>query len=71
MQKKQIEREKKLQEEEQKIVRKQQEQNDLERRLGIILPMVNEANLISKELRRDVKFNVTLKDMLNTFNSIG
>jgi len=50
MKKKEEVRMKKLEEEEQKIIRKQQEQSDLERRLGVILPMVNEANLISKEL---------------------
>ena len=58
MKRKEEDRRRKLEEEEQKIVRKQQEQNDLERRLGTILPQVNEANLISKELKRDVKFNV-------------
>ena len=58
MHRKEEERARKLEEEQQKIVRKQLEQGDLERRLGTILPMVNEANLISKELKRDVKFNV-------------
>lgn len=60
MKKKEEARMKKLEEEEQKIIRKQQEQSDLERRLGVILPMVNEANLISKELKRDFKFNVMI-----------
>ena len=60
-----------MEEEEQKIVRKVQEQNDLERRLGIILPMVNEANLISKEIKRDVKFNVKLVKTLPETNADG
>ena len=60
MRRKEEERKIKLEQEQQKIIRKQQEQSDLERRLGIILPLVNEANLISKELSRDVKFNVKL-----------
>ena len=60
MRRKEEERKIKIEQEQQKIIRKQQEQSDLERRLGIILPLVNEANLISKELRRDIKFNVKL-----------
>ena len=60
MQKADEERQRKTEEEEGKIRRKQQEQGDLERRLGVILPLVNEANLISKELKRDIKFNTKL-----------
>lgn len=71
MKKKEEERKRKLEEEEQKIIRKQQEQSDLERRLGVILPMVNEANLISKELKRDVKFNVKLIKTLPETNADG
>ena len=71
MKKKEEERRRKLEEEEQKIIRKQQEQNDLERRLGVILPMVNEANLISKELKRDIKFNVKIVKTLPETNADG
>ena len=71
MKKKEEERRRKLEEEEQKIIRKQQEQNDLERRLGVILPLVNEANLISKELKRDIKFNVKLVKTLPETNADG
>ncbi|CDW79443.1 kinesin motor domain containing protein [Stylonychia lemnae] len=46
--------------EEKKIQRKQQEQSDLEKRLGQILPLVNEANLIAKELKREIIFNAKL-----------
>lgn len=60
-----VEREKKkIEEEQRKIERKKQEYNDLESRLGVLLPLVNEANLISKELKRDVKFNVKLVKVL-------
>lgn len=45
----------------------------MERRLGVLLPMVNEANLISKELKRDFKFNVKLVKTIpeNLNNSDG
>lgn len=53
-------RKKQLEAEENKIKKRQQEQSDLETRLGQILPLVNEANLIAKELKKDIKFNVKL-----------
>ena len=53
-------RQKQLEAEEKKIQRKQQEQSDLEKRLGVILPLVNEANLIAKELKREIIFAVKL-----------
>ena len=71
MQRKKEERERKIKEEEQKIIRRQQEQSALESRLGIILPLVNEANLISKELKRDIKFNVKLVKTLPETNADG
>lgn len=43
----------------------------MERRLGVILPLVNEANLVSKELKRDVKFNVKLVKTLPETNADG
>jgi hypothetical protein len=45
--------------------------SDLESRLGVILPLVNEANLISKELKRDIKFNVKLVKTLPETNADG
>lgn len=59
MKREEEDRERRDAEEKQKIVRKQAEQADLERRLGVILPLVNEANLIAKELKRDIRFNVS------------
>jgi hypothetical protein len=71
MKRKEEERARKIKEEEQKIIRRQQEMSDLESRLGVILPLVNEANLISKELKRDIKFNVKLVKTLPETNADG
>jgi hypothetical protein len=60
-----------VKEEELKIIRRQQEMSDLESRLGIILPLVNEANLISKELKRDIKFKVKLVKTFPEINPDG
>lgn len=54
----QKEREERIRLEEAAIKRKQQEFAALETKLGKILPMVNEANLISQELKRNINFSV-------------
>jgi len=56
----QKEREDRIRREEAAIKRKQAEFSALEAKLGTVLPMVNEANLISQELKRDIKFAVNL-----------
>lgn len=54
--KEQKEREERIRREEAAIKRKQAEFSALETKLGTVLPMVNEANLISQELKRDITY---------------
>ena len=46
------------------IRKKQNEHAEIEAKLGVILPFVNEANLIAKELKRDIKFTTKLVRVL-------
>lgn len=58
------EREERIRREEAQIKRRQLEFSALEAKLGTVLPLVNEANLISQELDRNVRFNVKMvRDM--------
>lgn len=54
------ERQARIAREEAMIKRKQAEFNQLEQKLNLILPMVNEANLMGIELKRDIKFTVKM-----------
>lgn len=68
----QKEREEKIRQEEAAIKRKQAEFAALEGKLGKVLPMVNEANLIAKELKRDIQFEVNLvKNMPSDSSSMA
>ena len=49
----------------------QAEYNLIEKQLAKLLPMVNEANLASTELKRDFKFNTKMVKKLDPFGGIG
>lgn len=54
------EKKRQLEQEEKRIQKQQQEKNNVENRLGLLFPLVNEANLIAKELKRQFRFTVKL-----------
>ena len=59
--KEESERQERIRREEAAIKNRQAEFSALERKLGEILPMVNEANLIAAELKRNIRFNTKFK----------
>jgi hypothetical protein len=42
----------------------------LEKKLGIVLPLVNEANLIATELKRNIKFNTKMIRVMPEFGNL-
>lgn len=59
-QKEEASRMERIQKEEAAIKKRQAEFSELEKKLSVVLPLVNEANLISKELKRDITFSTKM-----------
>ena len=58
-----------IQREEANIKNRQAQFSELEKKLSIVLPLINEANLISKELKRDITFQTKMiREMPDTQN---
>jgi hypothetical protein len=56
--------------EEAAIKNRQAEFSALEKKLGAVLPLVNEANLIATELKRDIKFNTKMIRVMPEFANL-
>lgn len=56
--------------EEAAIKKRQAEFSELEKKLGIVLPLVHEANLIAKELKRNVKFSTKMTRIVSDYGSL-
>ena len=56
--------------EEAAIKNRQAEFSALEKKLGQLLPLINEANLISKELKRKIVFNVKMIRVMPEFANL-
>ena len=68
--KEESERQERIRREEAAIKNRQAEFSALERKLGEILPMVNEANLIAAELKRNIRFNTKMIRVMPEFGNI-
>lgn len=64
-QKDEADRIERIRREEAAIKKRQAEFSALEKKLAIVLPLVNEGNLIAKELKRDVVFNTKMIRVMN------
>jgi hypothetical protein len=64
-QKDEADRLERIRREEAAIKKRQAEFSALEKKLAVVLPLVNEGNLIAKELKRDVVFNTKMIRVLN------
>lgn len=56
--------------EEMAIKRRQAEFSELEKKLGLVLPLVHEANLIAKELNRNVNFSTKMTRIVSDYGSL-
>lgn len=56
--------------EEAAIKKRQAEFSELEKKLGLVLPLVHEANLIAKELKRDVNFSTKMTRIVSDYGSL-
>lgn len=68
--KEEAERLERIRREEAAIKNRQAEFSALEKKLGHILPLVNEANLISKELKRNITFNTKMIRVMPEFANL-
>lgn len=68
--KEEAERMERIRREEAAIKNRQAEFSALEKKLGHLLPLINEANLISKELKRKIIFNVKMIRVMPEFASL-
>jgi hypothetical protein len=64
-QKDEADRIERIRREEAAIKKRQAEFSALEKKLAIVLPLVNEGNLIAKELKRDIVFNTKMIRVMN------
>jgi len=69
-QKEETERLERIRKEEAAIKNRQAEFSALEKKLGLVLPLINEANLIASELKRDIKFNVKMTRVMPDFGAL-
>jgi len=69
-QKEEAERQDRIRREEASIKARQAEYSALEQKLGNILPLVNEANLIGQELKREIRFNTKMERVMPEFGSL-
>lgn len=69
-QKEEAERLERIRKEEAAIKNRQAEFSALEKKLGHVLPLINEANLIASELKRDIKFNVKMTRVMPDFGAL-
>jgi len=56
--------------EEAAIKKRQAEFSELEKKLGLVLPLVHEANLIAKELNRNVNFSTKMTRIVSDYGSL-
>lgn len=56
--------------EEQAIANRQAEFSALEKKLGVVLPMVNEANLIAQEMKRKIVFSTKMIRVMPEFANL-
>lgn len=70
-QREEAERAERIRKEEALIKQRQLEFSALEQKLGTVLPLVNEANLIATELKRDMKFNTKMVRVMPEFGSLA
>ena len=56
--------------EEAAIKKRQAEFSELEKKLGLVLPLVHEANLIAKELKRNVNFSTKMTRIVSDYGSL-
>lgn len=68
--KEEAERLERIRREEAAIKNRQAEFSALEKKLGIVLPLVNEANLIATELKRNIKFNTKMIRVMPEFGNL-
>lgn len=69
-QKDEADRLERIRREEQAIANRQAEFSALEKKLGVVLPMVNEANLIAQEMKRKIVFSTKMVRVMPEFANL-